>query len=352
MITQHTKAASATTAAVDETPWYDLIDDPEPPEDAMQQADTIFYVMSILQARYGNDPNTLWSEQSNIVYDSEIRGSVVAPDGYVVFGVDARAIRRDRRSYRIDEWGEPPAFVLEVASESTATRDLTEKREIYARMGAREYWRLDKRTEYYGEPLVGERLVDGEYRRCELHVEANGDIWSRSEALGVDFFFRIEDGEGRFLLRDSITGKWLHNLPEEIAAHAGTEVARQAEAVARQAAEARAQATEAARQAEAVARQAAEAEAQAAEEARQAEEVARQEAEARAQTTEAARQEAEARAQTTEAARQAEEVARQAAEARAQTTEAARQASEEARLASEARNRELMAELERLRRRQ
>ena len=337
MTTQHTKAASA-TAAVDETPWYDLIDDPEPPEDAMQQADTILYVMSILQARYGNDPNTLRSEQSNVVYDSEIRGSVVAPDGYVVFGVDARAIERDRRSYRIDEWGEPPAFVLEVASESTATRDLTEKREIYARMGAREYWRLDKRTEYYGEPLVGERLVDGEYRRCEIHVEANGDIWSRSEALGVDFFFRIEEGEGRFLLRDSITGKWLHNLPEEIAAHAGTEVARQAEAVARQAAEARAQATEAARQAEAVARQAAQAQAQAAEEARQ---------------------EAEAEAQAQEEARQAEAVARQAAEARAQATEEARQeaearaqTTEEARLASEARNRELMAELERLRRRQ
>ena len=165
--------------------------------------------------------------------------------------------------------------------------------------------------------------MDGEYRRCELHVEANGDIWSRSEALGVDFFFRIEEGAGRFLLRDSITGKWLHNLPEEIAAHAGTEVARQAEAVARQAAEARAQATEAARQAEAVARQAAEAQAQAAEEARQ---------------------EAEAQAQAEEEARQAEAVARQAAEARAQATEEARQeaearaqTTEEARLASEAR---------------
>ena len=295
MTTRHTKAASA-TAAIDETPWYDLIDDPEPPEDAMQQVDTILYVMSILQARYGSDPNTLWSRRTNIVYDSAIRGSVVAPDGYVVFGVDARAIERDCRNYRIDEWGEPPAFVMEVATESTATRDLTEKREIYARMGAQEYWRLDKRTEYYGEPLVGERLVDGEYRRYELHVEANGDIWSRSEALGVDFFFRVEEGEGRFLLRDSITGKWLHNLPEEIAAHAGTEVARQAEAVARQAAEAQAQAAEAARQAEAVARQA-----------------------------------AEARAQTTEEARQAEEAALQA---------------------SEARNRELMAEIERLRRSQ
>ncbi len=304
MTTRHTKAASA-TAAVDETPWYDLIDDPEPPEDAMQQADTILYVMSILQARYGSDPNTLWSRRTNIVYDSAIRGSVVAPDGYVVFGVDAMAIERDCRNYRIDEWGEPPAFVMEVATESTATRDLTEKREIYARMGAWEYWRLDKRTEYYGEPLVGERLVDGEYRRCEIHVEANGDIWSRSEALGVDFFFRVEEGEGRFLLRDSITGKWLHNLPEEIAAHARTKAALEASKARLRAAKAQAEAAE---------------------------------AQARA---------AEAKAQA-----QAAEVARQAAEARAQTTEEARQAEEAALQASEARNRELMAEIERLRRRQ
>ena len=141
--------------------------------------------------------------------------------------MDAEAIERDRRIYHIDEWGEPPAFVLEAASESTAARDLTEKREIYARMGAREYWRLDKRTEYYGEPLVGERLVDGEYQPYELHAEANGDVWSRSEALGIDFFFRVEEGEGRFLLRDSVTGEWLRDLSEEIAAHAETEAARQ-----------------------------------------------------------------------------------------------------------------------------
>jgi hypothetical protein len=147
----------------------------------------------------------------------------------VVFGVDARTIEFERRSYRIDEWGPPPAFVLEVASESTASRDLREKREIYARMGAQEYWRLDKRSEYYGEPLVGERLVGGEYERCELHEEANGDVWARSEVLGVDFYCRpIEGGYFRFLLRDSATGDWLNTLDRERTAHAETEAARQA----------------------------------------------------------------------------------------------------------------------------
>ncbi len=230
-------ASSATDAA--EIPWYELISDvPKPPEDAMQQADTILYVMAILKARYENDPTVLWSSQSNVIYDSETAGSVVEPDGYFVFGVPARFIETERRSYRIDEWGKPPDFVLEVASESTARRDLTEKREIYARMGAQEYWRLDKHG-YYGEPLVGERLVNGEYVRFELHTEPNGDTWSRSEVLGVDFYQRSEGDLSTFKLRDSVTGEWLGDLGEEVAAHAQTEAARQAAEARAQDAEAR-----------------------------------------------------------------------------------------------------------------
>ena len=250
MTTARTKAppASSATDAAD-IPWYDLINDaPEPPEDAMQQFRTIHVVMSALLARYENDPDTLVAEQSNLVYDSAVRGSVVAPDAFVVFGVDADAIERGRRSYRIDEWGPPPAFVLEVASESTAARDLGEKREIYARMGAQEYWRLDRTGEYYGEPLVGERLVNGEYERFELRTEDDGDIWSRSEALGVDFYHWAEDGIGWFSMRDSKTGEWLNTLGEEIVAHAQTEAARQVAETRAREAETRAQAEREARQ--------------------------------------------------------------------------------------------------------
>ena len=284
-----TSSKTSAPAAVETRPWYDFIDDPEPPEDAMQQFTTIYVVFSALMTRYENDPNTLVANQSNLVYNSAVRGSFVAPDIFVVFGVDAELVERDRRSYRIEEWGPPPAFVLEAASESTAARDIGVKREIYAGIGAQEYWRLDRKGEYYGEPLVGERLVDGEYMRCELHAEPNGDVWSRSEVLGVDFYYRAEDESfGVFLLRDSVTGEWLNTLSEEIAAHAETETARQA-------------------------------------------------AEARAQSEARARQAAEAHAQEVEAARQAAEARTQAAEARAQEVEA--------------RNQELQAELERLRRR-
>ena len=232
MTTARTKAppaSSATDAA--EIPWYDLIPEvPEPPEDGMQQDDVITLIKAILMALFADDPSALVMGPSvNLIYDSEIPGSFIVPDICVIRGVDAKTIRRDRRSYRIDEWGQTPLLVLEVASESTAARDLVEKREIYARMGAREYWRLDCWGDYYGEPLVGEHLVNGEYARFESHREANGDVWSRSEVLGVDFYWQVDDeGYGVFLLRNSETGEWLRDLSGEIAAHAETEAARQA----------------------------------------------------------------------------------------------------------------------------
>ncbi len=202
---------------VADRPWYELISDvAEPIEDGMQQEDTIDHVNPIIRARYADDPTVLVSGPTAvIVYDSDTPGSVISPDCYVVFGVDTEFIRRERRSYRIDEWGKPPAFVMEVASASTAARDLGDKREIYARIGVTEYWRLDRNGEHYGEPLVGERLVDGEYERLELREETDGSTWSRSEVLGVDVYHLLEDGFGRFRLRDSATGEWLNVLGEE-----------------------------------------------------------------------------------------------------------------------------------------
>ncbi len=217
-----------------EIPWYDLIPEvPEPPEDGMQQEPLIHYVSVILRTRYWHDPSVLVAgPQTQVVYNSAVPGSYLAPDCLVVFGVDAAKLLRERRIYRIDEWGRPPSFVLEVASESTRNNDLTTKRRIYAQMAAQEYWRLDDRLgEHYGEPLVGETLVDGEYQRIELHREANGDVWSRSNVLGVDFYHQAENGFGHFRLRDSATGEWLNYLPEEREARLAAEaMARDAEA--------------------------------------------------------------------------------------------------------------------------
>ena len=186
MATVNRKRASAASTSV-ETPWYDLIDDPVPPEDAMQQDDTLYYTWSGIRARYEDDPTVLVSDETNLITNSARPGSVVVPDGYVVFGVDARTIKWERRSYRIEEWGKPPSFVFEAASESTASNDLGRKRQIYATMGAQEYWRLDRTGQYYGEALVGERLVNGEYQRFDLHTADNGDVCPAAKCWGSTF---------------------------------------------------------------------------------------------------------------------------------------------------------------------
>ena len=204
-------ATTATEPAV-EIPWYDLLDDPEPPEDGMQQEPSLYDVMFTLYNRYRDDPTVLVTGPlTNLIYDSDVPGSFIVPDIFIVFDLDDEQAVRRFRSYRIQQWGPIPSLVLEIASASTAPRDLYEKREIYARIGAQEYWRLDRSLEYYGEPLVGERLVDGDYQRFRLHTEENGDVWASSEVLGLDFYFvsNSEETRDRFKLRVTATGEWL-----------------------------------------------------------------------------------------------------------------------------------------------
>ncbi len=53
--------------------------------------------------------------------------AAVAPDVFVIFGVESKA----------------SDFVLEVALESARREDVGRKREIYTRIGVTEHWRFD-----------------------------------------------------------------------------------------------------------------------------------------------------------------------------------------------------------------
>ena len=75
---------------------------------------------------------------------------------------------------------------MEVASESTAANDLGSKRELYERLGVQEYWRFDhhKDGKYYGQPLAGERLVDGVYQPYEISVDEDGSFEGLQRTAG------------------------------------------------------------------------------------------------------------------------------------------------------------------------
>ena len=129
----------------------------------------------------------------------------VAPDALIALGVTREDTGEDE-SYFVELMGKPPDFVMEMASRSTHRVDLEAKPEIYAFIGIAEYWQLDPfGGRYYGFPLRGLRLVDGEYVEIEMEELPGGSLRGHSDVLGIDLYWM--DGELR--LRDPVAGRWL-----------------------------------------------------------------------------------------------------------------------------------------------
>ncbi len=192
-------------------------DAPEPLPDGMFQFPIFEEIYSVLGTHLDTlgEPQTIFrSSNTFICYDPDNLNVRVGPDYYVAFNVEAQAIMR-RLLYLPWEAGKPPDFVLEVGSESTGTQDTGNKRDIYARIGIGEYWRFDSTGgEIYGEPMVGEELVAGEYRRMGMTTEPDGVLKGYSSALRL--WLCWQDGMLKFY--DERTGEYLKNMSEEQAA--------------------------------------------------------------------------------------------------------------------------------------
>lgn len=169
-------------------------------------------IKHLLMYRYGGLADVFISGAFYICYDKSDGNRRLQPDCIIVFDVDAEAIRYNLPNYWIWEVGKSPDFVIEIASPSTASNDLGRKRDLYAELGITEYWRFDPTGgELYGQPLAGERLVDGEYQPYELRVDGDGSAKRYSELLDLDFYW---DGEG-FDVLDPETGKTIDMLETE-----------------------------------------------------------------------------------------------------------------------------------------
>ena len=169
-----------------------------------------------------------------------------SPDCYVVFGLTDAALHslslEGNNTYLLWEVGKAPDFILEIGSQSTAGADLGSKRVLYADLGVREYWRFDATGgEFYGEALVGERLVDGKYVRLVMREEEDGRVGGHSDVLNLELWW--EDGELRFL--DPATGERLLSQEEEQDGRLAAEARAEEERTGRLAAQARAETAEA-----------------------------------------------------------------------------------------------------------
>ena len=122
--------------------------------------------------------------------ESSVLSTRFVPDCIAAFDVDAEFIYA-RNGYVISEVGKPPDFVMEIGSRTTGRVDVTRKREGYAGFGVLEYWRFDATGgDYHGQPLAGDRLVDGVYQPIPLNHEPDGTIWGHSAALNLDIYWR------------------------------------------------------------------------------------------------------------------------------------------------------------------
>ena len=182
-----------------------------PLPDGEYQAPLYREVVSTLEKYLKQWPHIAVNGNTFIYYEMNNPSRSVSPDCYVAFSVDVDAIM-EQNSYVVWRVGKPPDFVLEIASRSTARYDETGKRRLYAAVGVGEYWRYDATGgQFYRRPLVGERLVNGEYVELPLNEEANGLIWAHSPALGLDLCW--DDSRLRFY--DPAARVWLRNFDEE-----------------------------------------------------------------------------------------------------------------------------------------
>ena len=225
--------------------------DGEPLAENDAQLHAILYAVGALRLHYGQRADVYVSGDLLIYYEEGNPRVSVAPDTFVVFGVEDRV----RMHYKVWEEGKGPDFVLEVASPNTWKDDVGPKRSTYARLGVREYFLFDPRGEHLTPRLQGYRLVNGAYERLAAVESIDRTLAVPSEVLRLELRAKV-GGEMRF--HDPATGEDLLSHGEEHVARLEEAAARREEAAARRTAELRAER-------EAIARRAALARAEAAE---------------------------------------------------------------------------------------
>ena len=197
--------------------------DHQPIPDGEYQAPLLAKVCVMMSAHFSKIPGTRVNGNVFLYYEEGNPRKTIAPDCYVVFDLTPKAIHslseEGNNTYLLWEVGKPPEFVLEIGLPGTKRSDLTTKRAVYAGIGVSEYWRYDQTGgDFYGEPLVGERLVNGEYERLPLIQDADG-VWAYSPALNLLLYW--DNGELRYW--DPVSKERLLNYKEAHAARLAAE---------------------------------------------------------------------------------------------------------------------------------
>ena len=163
-----------------------------------------------LAVRLGNRNTTLVTGDCRVMTSTADSSEARRPDVLIAFGVNPQAFRA-RGHYVISEQGKPPGFVMEIASESTATADTGPKRVEYAALGIPEYWRFDDTGENHGNKLAGDRLIVDRYEPIDIKVLSGGRHQGYSAVL--DLILEWRDGDLNWI--DPATGEYIATIEQE-----------------------------------------------------------------------------------------------------------------------------------------
>ncbi len=215
-----------------------LIEYPEsdglPMAESDQTREYLVYATKVLSVFFENQPNVYASGNLFIYYEQGNPEAVVAPDTFVVFGVE----NRQRRIYKVwEEHDRTPSFVLEITSKTTRSKDQGAKKGIYAFLGVEEYYLYDPTGDYLTPPLQGLCLVEGNYTPVPTSMLSDGTIVLSSAALELEL--HLKEAAMRFY--NPVTQQYLLTHEEEAAARQTAEERAQTAEERAQTAEERAQ---------------------------------------------------------------------------------------------------------------
>ncbi len=167
--------------------------DGKPMAESDPARDYLIYGVEALSIYFQNQENVYVSGNLFIYHQKGVPKSVVAPDVFVVFGVE----KKKRKVYKTwKEKGKLPSFILEITSQKTKKVDEEEKPLIYQNLGVEEYFQYDPTGDYIKQQLKGVRLIEGVYQPIVKSVATGGLVSMYSETLGLDL--RLINKELRF----------------------------------------------------------------------------------------------------------------------------------------------------------
>ena len=160
-----------------------------PESDGKPMAETPWHMEAMFDAIWAlkehfRDRDDVYVGGNTMMYyvEDDTRTSV-SPDVFVTFGVPRLPDRGVWRTWT--EGGRFADFVLEVTSKSTRREDEGRKKDLYAKLGVREYWQFDPDGDYLDPMLRGRRLDPaGEYAPLVLE-ERDGALCCGS-LLGLE----------------------------------------------------------------------------------------------------------------------------------------------------------------------